>query len=83
MRVLDYDVAGDIKWGWIADCVLNESPPSMVNATDSERDEILYWMHSNWLALKEHNISFAEKLYDEMVTDPAGYSTVWELDYLV
>jgi hypothetical protein len=83
MRVLDYDVEGDIKWGWIADCVLNESPPSMSNATDQERDEILYWMHSNWDNLKEHNISFAEKLYDEMVTDPDGYSTIWELDYLV
>lgn len=83
MRVMDYDVEGDIKWGWIADCVLNESPPSMVNATAQERDEILYWMHSNWTNLKEHNISFAEKLYDEMVTDPSGYSTIWELDYLV
>jgi hypothetical protein len=83
MRTLDYDVTGDIKWGWIADCVLNETPPSMVNAQRVELEQIVAWMHSNWAALKEHNISIAEKLYDEMVQDPDGYLTIWELDYLI
>ena len=83
MRTLDYDVTGDIKWGWIADCVLNETPPSMINAQRIELEQIVSWMHSNWPNLKEHNISIAEKLYDEMLQDPDGYLTIWELDYLI
>ena len=83
MRTLDYDVTGDIKWGWVADCVLNETPPSMINAQRIELEQIVSWMHSNWPNLKEHNISIAEKLYDEMVQDPDGYLTIWELDYLI
>ena len=83
MRTLDYDVTGDIKWGWVADCVLNETPPSMINAQRIELEQIVSWMHSNWPNLKEHNISIAEKLYDEMLQDPDGYLTIWELDYLI
>lgn len=83
MTVRDYDVSGDILWGWIADCVLNETPPNMEDATDQQKNDILYWMHANWDNLKEHNISFAEKLFFEMQIDPAGYATTWELDYLV
>lgn len=83
MTVRDYDVEGDILWGWIADCVLNETPPNMQDATDEQKNDILYWMHANWSNLKEHNISFAEKLFEEMDIDPDGYATTWELDYLV
>jgi hypothetical protein len=83
MTVRDYDVEGDILWGWIADCVLNETPPNMQDATEEQKNDILYWMHANWNNLKEHNISFAEKLFEEMEIDPDGYATTWELDYLV
>ena len=83
MTVRDYDVEDDILWGWIADCVLNETPPNMEDATDQQKNDILYWMHANWDNLKEHNISFAEKLFEEMELDPEGYATTWELDYLV
>ena len=48
-----------------------------------ELEQIVSWMHSNWPYLKEHNISIAEKLYDEMLQDPDGYLTIWELDYLI
>jgi hypothetical protein len=83
MHTLDYDVEGDIKWGWIADCVLNETPPSMQAAERIELEQIVSWMHSNWDSLKEHNISFAEKLHEEMKMDSDGYLTIWELDYLI
>jgi hypothetical protein len=83
MHTLDYEVDGDIKWGWIADCVLNETPRSMQAAERMQLEQIVSWMHSNWSNLKEHNISFAEKLYDEMAMDPEGYLTIWELDYLI
>lgn len=83
MRTLDYDVEGDIKWGWIADCVLNETPPSMKSAQRIELEQVVSWIHSNWDSLKEHNISIAEKLYGEMLDDPEGYLTIWELDYLI
>lgn len=83
MRTLDYDVKDDTKWGWIADCVLNETPPNMQGAQRIELEQIVSWMHSNWPNLKEHNISIAEKLYDEMSIDPGGYLTIWELDYLI
>ena len=70
-------------WGWIADCVINSRPPSMDEATDEEIHEILTFMYSNWARLKEHNISFAEKLWQDKQEDPDGYLTYWELDHLV
>lgn len=83
LNARDYDIEGDILWGWIADCVLNETPASMQTAERQELEHILSWMHSNWDNLKEHNISFAEKLYEEMMLDPDTYTTAWEYDYLV
>lgn len=79
----DYELVNNDLWGWIADCVLNETPKSMVNASREELEQILSWMISNWDKLKEHNISFAEKLYDEMCLDPDSYLTAWEYDYLI
>jgi hypothetical protein len=83
LNARDYDVKGDLLWGWIADCVLNETPPSMQAASREELEHILAWMHSKFDILKEHNISFAEKLYEEMVLNPDSYLTNWEFDYLV
>ena len=83
LNARDYDVSGDVLWGWIADCVLNETPPSMKNADRQELEHILTWMHSKFDNLKEHNISFAEKLYEEMTLDPDSYLTAWEFDYLI
>lgn len=83
LNARDYDVKGDELWGWIGDCVLNETPVSMENASREELELILSWMYSNWSKLKEHNISFAEKLYEEMCLDPDSYLTAWEYDYLI
>lgn len=83
LNARDYEVEGDLLWGWIADCILNETPPSMQGAQRIELEQILTWMHSNWDNLKEHNISFAEKLYEEMTLDPDSYLTAWEYDYLI
>lgn len=83
LNARDYDIEGDLLWGWIADCVLNETPPSMQRAKRIELEHILTWMHSNWDNLKEHNISFAEKLYEEMLLNPDSYTTNWEYDYLI
>lgn len=83
LNARDYDVTGDLLWGWIADCVLNETPPAMAASSRLEREQILAWMHSNLKRLKEHNISFAEKLYEEMVINPDSYLTNWEYDYLI
>jgi hypothetical protein len=83
LNARDYEIQGDLLWGWIADCVLNETPPSMQTAQRMELEHILSWMHSNWHNLKEHNISFAEKLYEEMQLDPDSYTTAWEYDYLI
>jgi len=83
MRVHDAVMDDMIKWGWIADCVLNSTPPSMTNADVDTLEYILDWMYSNWTRLKEHNISFAEKLYGEIQLDLDGYKTAWELDYLI
>jgi len=83
LNARDYEVQGDLLWGWIGDCILNETPPSMQNAQRIELEQILTWMHSNWDNLKEHNISFAEKLYEEMLLDPDSYLTAWEYDYLI
>ena len=35
----------------------------------------------HWNVLKEHNISFAEKLYEEMIINPDEYTSNWEYDY--
>jgi hypothetical protein len=83
LNARDYELEGDMLWGWIADCVLNETPTSMAAAKRLELEHILNWMHSNWSNLKEHNISFAEKLYEEMTLDPDSYLTAWEYDYLI
>ena len=82
-KIADYTLEGDILWGWVADCILNETPSNMTNATLEEKNEILWFMHKSWDNLKEHNISVAEKLYEEMLLDPDGYPTTWDLDYLV
>lgn len=83
LNARDYDVKGDILWGWIADCVLHSTPPSMQSAQRDELEQILNWMHSKWDNLREHNISFAEKLYEEMQLNPDSYLTNWEFDYLI
>ena len=83
LNARDYDIEGNELWGWIADCVLNETPPAMKKASREELEQILSWMHANWNNLKEHNISFAEKLYEEMELDPDSYLTAWEFDYLI
>lgn len=83
LNARDYELEGDVLWGWIADCILNETPPMMKTASRLELEHILTWMHSNWDSLKEHNISFAEKLYEEMQLDPDSYLTAWEYDYLI
>ena len=83
MHVLDVVMDKNISWGWIADCVLNSTPPSMMNATVEEKMICLDWLWAMWDSVKEHNISFVEKLYDEMVVDPDTYKTAWELDYTI
>lgn len=83
LNARDYNLQGDDLWGWIADCVLNETPPKMKSASRKELEHILCWMKDNWDNLKEHNISFAVKLYEEMTVDPDSYLTAWEYDYLI
>jgi hypothetical protein len=83
LNARDYDVRGDTLWGWIADCVLNETPPAMQTASREQLEQIVVWMFDNFNRLKEHNISFAEKLYEEMELDPEEYLTAWEFDYLI
>lgn len=83
MLTRDFELDSNIKWGWIADCVLNSTPVSMQTADNDQLLEIIDWMYSNWDKLKEHNISIAERLFEEMDLDPDGYKTAWELDYLV
>lgn len=83
LNARDYDVQGETLWGWIADCVLNETPPSMKSATKQQLQQIVVWMFDNWSRCKEHNISYAEKLYEEMQLDPVDYLTAWEFDYLI
>jgi hypothetical protein len=81
LNARDYDVEGHTKWGWIADCVLNETPPALETATREQLEHIVVWMFDHWNVLKEHNISFAEKLFEEMQYNPADYTSNWEYDY--
>jgi hypothetical protein len=81
LNARDYDVDGKVKWGWIADCVLNETPPALKQATKKQLEQIVVWMYDHWDSLKEHNISFAEKLFEEMQHDPISYTSTWEYDY--
>ena len=81
LNARDYDVEHMTKWGWIADCVLNETPPSLQSASREQLEHIVTWMKDHWDQLKEHNISFAEKLYEEMQINPAEYTSNWEYDY--
>lgn len=83
LNARDYDVKDEALWGWIADCVLNETPPTMQDAHRDQLEQIVVWMYDNWDRLKEHNISFAEKLFEEMVIEPDDYLTAWEFDYLI
>ena len=83
MKTHDFAFESSIeKWGWIADCVLNSTPPSMKDARPDQLVEILDWMYTNWEKLLEQNISFAEKLFEEIEIDEDDYRTAWELDYL-
>ena len=82
LNARDYDVNDEIAWGWIADCIFNSTPPSMKKAKQSEKEEILDFMYHNLKRVTELNISFVEKLYEEMTIDP-DYRTAWEYDYLV
>ena len=81
LNARDYDVEGNTKWGWIADCVLNETPPALRSASRQQLEHIVVWMFDHWNVLKEHNISFAEKLYEEMIINPDEYTSNWEYDY--
>lgn len=87
MDAKDFDLLSNtsvnITWGWIADCILTSTPPSMVDATLEDKVEILNWMYRYWTRIKEQNISFAEKLWQDKVEDSDGYETTWELDHLV
>ena len=83
LNAKDYAMPQDEMWGWIADCILNETPPSMKKSSKFEKERILLFMYDNLDKVKELNISFAEKLYEEMVLDPVSYDTAWEYDYLV
>jgi len=83
LNAKDYTMPKDQMWGWIADCILNETPPSMKKSTLFEKERILLFMYENIDRVKELNISFAEKLYEEMLIDPVSYDTAWEYDYLV
>jgi len=83
LNARDYDVDMDTAWGWIADCVLNSTPPSMKTATLAQKEEILDFMYKYINRVTELNITFAEKLYEEMELDPITYSTSWEYDYLI
>jgi hypothetical protein len=83
LNAKDYDMPQPEMWGWIADCILNETPPSMKKSSLFERERILLFMYDNLDKIKELNITFAEKLYEEMVLDPVSYDTAWEYDYLV
>lgn len=83
LNARDYELEGKMLWGWIADCILNETPPSMKSASVDKLEQILHWMDVNWDNLKEHNISFAEKLFEEMELDPDSYTTAWKCDYLI
>jgi hypothetical protein len=81
LNARDYDVEGNTKWGWIADCIINETPPALATATKQQLEHIVVWMFDHWNVLKEHNISFAEKLYEEMQYNPDEYTSFWEYDY--
>jgi len=83
LNARDYDMDAYEMWGWIADCILNETPKDMKKSSLFERERILQFMYDNIAKVKELNISFAEKLYEEMVLDPVTYDTAWEYDYLV
>ena len=83
LNARDYNMPQDQMWGWIADCILNETPTSMANASQFELERILLFIYDNLDRVKELNISFAEKLYEEMQLDPTTYDTAWEYDYLV
>lgn len=83
LNARDYDLPDLEAWGWIADCILNSTPPSMQSATQFEKERILDFIYKNIDKVKELNISFAEKLYEEMQLDPVSYDTAWEYDYLV
>jgi len=83
LNARDYDMDAYEMWGWIADCILNETPNDMKKSSLFERERILQFMYDNIAKVKELNISFAEKLYEEMVLDPVTYDTAWEYDYLV
>jgi hypothetical protein len=55
----------------------------MQSATQFEKERILDFIYKNIDKVKELNISFAEKLYEEMQLDPVSFDTAWEYDYLV
>ena len=83
LNARDYDVNNMVKWGWVADCILNETPPTMKNATKEQLEQIVTWMQLKWNMLKEQNITLAEKLYEEMCTHPSDYISFWEYDYTI
>jgi len=75
----DFELESNEKWGWIADCVLNED---VVNLTDEDKIILLDWMFNNWDRLRERSIRTVQKMSETMIEDPTGYRDDWEIDYL-
>ena len=78
-RPADFELDDNEKWGWIADCVLNED---CIDIPEDDKIILLDWMYNNWDNMNERSIRTAEKMAESMIDDPTGYRDDWEIDYL-
>lgn len=78
-RPADFELDDNEKWGWIADCILNED---CLDISEDDKIILLDWMYNNWNNMNERSIRTAEKMAESMIDDPTGYRDDWEIDYL-
>jgi hypothetical protein len=78
-RPADFELDDNEKWGWIADCILNED---CLDISEDDKIILLDWMYNNWDNMNERSIRTAEKMAETMIDDPTGYRDDWEIDYL-
>jgi hypothetical protein len=78
-RPADFELDDNEKWGWIADCILNED---CIDISEEDKIILLDWMYYNWNNMNERSIRTAEKMAESMIDDPTGYKDDWEIDYL-
>jgi len=80
-RVYDFVLEPKVQWGWIADVILNVTPP-VSKVPDNIRMECCIFMYENWDNMKTKSIRTAKMMCEDYIKNKEDYQFIWESEYL-